>query len=739
MKHRPSTTILASTAKTNDDAGTARSLRVRFFVIAGFAAFALMGAVAAAGTFFLERSMASDEEARIVNAATLSKQLVERVLVERERQVDLIASAPAVVAAARAGAVAARERGLTKMSTEALDAMFSVTRSQQVDAAARSFLIDILPKLDIAEVMVTDEYGYNAVTTSPSSDFVQNDEGWWKTAWASGTSPSEATADAATHRTVVELASVIRDGRNRVGVVKVKFGLSVVDSVLAQGSTAGSSLRVDLVDSAGKIIASSAAAVRFQPFAGFSSVVARAPGAVFSHESDSTHQRAVFLPTNGGAWRVVARMSEADAMRGYHLARTFLIGGVGLMLALVLGLIVLAGRFIERRITGPALILATAAEAVAAGDLSKRVAETGGDDELGRLARAISAMIDELRRLASALNESAMETATMTAEINASSEEMAASAGQIAHTASDLSNQANTMASTIQTLAASSEQLVSVAADLDGGAREGVARNTHLRSLALDNRARLDESSESLTTLSTDVEASASAIDQLAQASEEVRTFVTLVQKLARQSKLLALNAAMEAARAGEHGHGFAVVAEEVRRLAAMSSEAAERTEVVVSRVLDGIAQSRSSSERTVDTVRSVRAATEEGSRSFGEIEKAVAEAETWTASIQRAAQSTNGLSLNLRENLDGLSAGTETFAAAMEEVAASSQEQSASTEQIAAAAATLASAAERLGKLVANLRLEDDAPVPPSEPPTIAMRYSDGLPLAQPGLATQS
>src|SRR6185295_18224366 len=126
------------------------------------------------------------------------------------------------------------------------------------------------------------------------------------------------------------------------------------------------------------------------------------------------------------------------------------------------------------------------------------------------------------------------------------------------------------------------------------------------------NRSRLDDSSRSLATLTGDVEASAAAIDQLAQASEEVRTFVSLVQKLARQSKLLALNAAMEAARAGEHGHGFAVVAEEVRRLAAMSSDAAERTEIVVAGVLNGVAQSRSSSERTVVTVRSARAATEQ-------------------------------------------------------------------------------------------------------------------------------
>ena len=133
---------------------------------------------------------------------------------------------------------------------------------------------------------------------------------------------------------------------------------------------------------------------------------------------------------------------------------------------------------------------------------------------------------------------------------------------------------------------------------------------------------------------------------------------MTLVQKLARQSKLLALNAAMEAARAGEHGHGFAVVAEEVRRLSAMSSDAAERTERVVGDVLNGIAQSRTSSERTVETVRAVRDATEQGSRSFGQIEHAVAEADTWTASIENAGAAASSLVARCAPKLDSLAAG---------------------------------------------------------------------------------
>jgi methyl-accepting chemotaxis protein len=138
-----------------------------------------------------------------------------------------------------------------------------------------------------------------------------------------------------------------------------------------------------------------------------------------------------------------------------------------------------------------------------------------------------------------------------------------------------------------------------------------------------------------------------------------------------------------------------------------MSSDAAERTERVVSGVLKGIADSRASSVRTVDTLRAVRGATEEGSRSFGHIEHAVEETDVWTSSIASVVSTTHSLAHDMSAKLETLSVGTEAFAAAMQEVAASSEEQSASTEEIAAAAATLSGAAERLGKIVANLRLE--------------------------------
>ena len=409
------------------------------------------------------------------------------------------------------------------------------------------------------------------------------------------------------------------------------------------------------------------------------------------------------------AWGADAAFTAvADREGGLRDARIGIAIGVVVLLFTLGTLVAVLHYFLARRISRPATELAEAAEAVAAGDFTVRLRHGASDDEMGRLARAVGAMIIELRRLAGAIAGSAHETTAMSHDITASSEQMAAAAGEIAHTASDLSEQSAGMAGTIATLARSAGDLRTLSETLCAGAHEGVERNTTLRTLALENRAGLDASTTSLETLGQDVLASASAVEALGEASQEIRSFVTLVRKLARQSKLLALNAAMEAARAGEHGEGFAVVASEVRRLASMSSDAAERTEEIVNGVLNGIEQSRSSAGRAVAAAEAVRATTVRASESFAEIERAVAGAEGWMAAVEETSSATSRLVAEMTERLESLSLGTESFAAAMQQVAASSQQQSASTEEIAAAANALAAAADRLAKLVAGLKLQD-------------------------------
>ena len=731
----------AASASAAPEKNDAVSLQRRFVFGVGTIAVALLVLAAWASDYFIARSMLEESDNALADAAHRSVLLVDRSLAERRRQVEMIAASPTVIDAARKGAEVARQRGLDKTSIEVLEQRFKATRSQQVDDVALAFLRELLPKLDIAEVMVTDEYGYNAVTTSPSSDFVQSDEAWWQRAWKDGTTPANAIPDAATNQVVIEVSRVIAipgpdKQPTRLGVVKAKYGLGTVDSTLMQASAA-SGLRVDLVDASGRLIASSGGGTRFRVLPGLADLSKLRPDSTIRFDDGTTTRRGSIALAYGGAWRVVAHMDEAQAVGPYRAARGALLAGVLVVLLVIVGGLVAVNNFIERRVSRPAAELALLAEAVAAGDLSAEVTCSDSGDEIGRLARAIRAMVHELRRLALAMKESSHDTASMSAEITAGSEEMAAAAGEIATTASELSRQAANMAQTIQSLASSSESLANLAGELDSGAHEGVVRNEHLKALALENRTRLHESSQALEVLSGEVATGATAVEQLADASVEVRTFVALVGKLARQSKLLALNAAMEAARAGEHGEGFAVVATEVRRLAAMSSEAAERTQRVVTDVLAGIEQSRASSERMVATVRTVRSATELGSRSFDEIEHAVVGTETWTSSVEKTAKAARSLADEVRGRTESLNTGTESFAAAMQQVAASSEEQSASTEEIAAAAATLASAAERLAKIVSHLRLESQTP--PTDKPTAAPRPSgEVVTLGVPTLATQ-
>lgn len=702
----------------------------------GALAVLVLAAVATGGNVALSRTLRAAADTRLTDAAHRSILVVDRVLAERERQVELMAAAPSAIDAAREGGARSRELHLPGQTIAALEQRFSATRSLQVDGRTLTYLRDLLPKLGIAEVMITDEYGYNAVTTSPSSDFVQSDEDWWQRAWKTGRTAADASADPATHETVVELSHVITShqagGRDtRVGVMKVKFGLELVDSAL-MAATTDTTLRVAVVDTAGHVLASSGGVRRWSVFPGRDTILRVREDSVVAWQDDGATTRGAAAATNGGQWRLVAYESEDAAFAAFRTAQRALWLAIIVLLAAAITGLAMMSAFIARRITGPAAELARLAEHVAAGDLTQPVEALQADDEIGRLSRAVAAMVAELRRLNGALVEAAQETASMSSEITAGAEEMAASAGQIADTASDLSQQSTAMAHTIQSLAGSADELVHFAAEMDAGAHEGVARNSQLRALALENRARLDESSHALEMLTAEVQTGAAAIEQLAGASIEVRTFVALVQKLARQSKLLALNAAMEAARAGEHGEGFAVVATEVRRLATMSADAAERTERVVSDVLHGIEQSRASSERIVSTVHDVRASTEHGSQSFGEIENAVQATEQWTASIERAAGVANRLVGELRSRLDALSSGTEAFAAAMQEVAASSEEQSASTEEIAAASASLHTSAERLSRLVANLRLsEEGGAIPEMVPPAEAAEPAIAAPPA--------
>ena len=698
-----------------------KSLQRAIVIGAAVAAMAVLGIAALVGMRTAAQFMSERADSRLRDVARRGELVTELALLERARQVELIGAAPTIVDAARAGAARAAQMGLVGRPIEELERQMSATRSLAVSETAKRFLQRQLAPLGIAEMFVTDANGFNAVTTEMTSDFVQNDEAWWRDAVRKGITSAEAEYDESAGQTVVSMSAAINDTeRARAdGVIKIAFGITSLDAALAKAT--GDDVRLDVIDSRGRVVASSAKdAERMKPLAG-GAQLPLAPGDTIVRFSDGPKEiRAILGTANTGAWRVVAQIDEDTVLASLREASPLIAVALLALLVFIIATLWFVSRFLDRRISAPVTELATIAEAVALGDLSTPAMVSSSNDEVGRLSRATGAMVDDLRRVVSALRDAARETTARAAEITGGSENMAAAAQEMAVTSGELSRQSTEMADAIQRMAHDAARLQGIADQLAAGAHDGVERNAALSALAKENRARFDASAVALERLAGDARASADAVKTLAEASEEFSAFVTLVQKMAKQSKLLALNAAMEAARAGEHGQGFAVVASEVRRLAANSADAAQRTDALVRGVLAKVQESRELSARTMETVIGVLETTQLGMHSFAQVEEAVRGSEAWTASIEQAATSSRELVSDVTVRLDEVAKATESYASAMEEVAASSEEQSASTEQIAAAASSLSAAAAHMAGLVGGFKLDTatgEIPVP--QPPS--------------------
>ena len=236
----------------------------------------------------------------------------------------------------------------------------------------------------------------------------------------------------------------------------------------------------------------------------------------------------------------------------------------GLALSIVLGLI------ITRSVNSGVRELAVTAKKLANGELTARV-NWDSTDELGDVGRAFNQMATEFSSLISQVRQSADQVASAAAMQTGTAEKVSAISGKQSQQAAIAASSIENLNSAVKEIAQKTDDVVTSANDASTMAAEG--------------QKVVNKAVQGIQQVATTVKESAQLMVALGQRSDQIGQIVNVIKDIAEQTNLLALNAAIEAARAGEQGRGFAVVADEVRKLAERTATATSEISKMISAI----------------------------------------------------------------------------------------------------------------------------------------------------------
>ncbi len=364
--------------------------------------------------------------------------------------------------------------------------------------------------------------------------------------------------------------------------------------------------------------------------------------------------------------------------------------------------------FVTKQITDPLQLVIRVCEKLSQGDF-----RTGGligtverGDEFGRMEAAV-------RDMRVTVNELIKKVITSTEQLAASSQELTATAHQSALASEQVAQRVTSSAGAVieqqkdvEEAMESIDNTMRSIENLNRTAAEVTANVTESHKQAQDGSSAIGEAVGKIVSVEEIVNSSTVTVDKLGQRSQEISQIVEAISGIADQTNLLALNAAIEAARAGEHGRGFAVVADEVRKLAEESQNAAKR----ISGIIGGI---QSDTTDAVSSMQKGNTAVKEGTASVGQLKtafdkileasEAVAEkAHGMSGDLKVVSQDTE----NVRTRSSKISDNSRQVASDMESVSAAAEEQSAAAEEIASASEALAQLAHGLQTAVGEFKV---------------------------------
>jgi methyl-accepting chemotaxis protein len=321
-----------------------------------------------------------------------------------------------------------------------------------------------------------------------------------------------------------------------------------------------------------------------------------------------------------------------------------------------------------------------AAEGVAAGDgdLTERL-PVNSNDEIGNLSSSVNMFLEKLHEVIRRVAESAQQLASAT-------EEISAAATQAAQGTDNQQNRTSQVATAVQEMSSSVGEVSENSTKAATSAQKAVA-------VAEQGGKIVNEALVNMRSIADSVSATARRIEELGKNSDQIGKIVAVIDEIADQTNLLALNAAIEAARAGEQGRGFAVVADEVRKLAERTTKATKEIAQMIENV----------QKETGSAVSQMQAGTKQVEAGVATTSKAGAALEE----IITAAQQVGDMVTQIATAATQQSSTAEQITANVEQIAKIARESASGAQQSARACEDMSNLAMDLQQLVGRFKLD--------------------------------
>jgi methyl-accepting chemotaxis protein len=329
-------------------------------------------------------------------------------------------------------------------------------------------------------------------------------------------------------------------------------------------------------------------------------------------------------------------------------------------------------RKLLKQVGGEPAVIAEIAEEISEGDLRHQF-ESNGREKTGVYA---------------SMNKMTGKLTVIAKEIKSASDSVAAGSLNLSASSDDLNRGAQELSSQIEQIVTAMTEISQTIMDMAKNASQAADASKNASDTAAKGKEIVDTTAADMIKIAQTVQVAAGTIEELGRSSAQIGEIVTVINGIADQTNLLALNAAIEAARAGEQGRGFAVVADEVRKLA-------ERTSQATKDIVQRIASIQAAAGESVDAMK----------KGSDEVDKGVGLAKQASASLDTiVASSTNAMDMvqRIAAATEEQSAATEEVTQNMEHISSITKRAAGSSDQIKASAAELEGLSLRLKEMIA-------------------------------------